>query len=150
MQQLPALAVLAVLVSTLGVSQVYALDPGYSLYESPDMGLSVEYPTGTYVDDSQLGVVLFYAPLDSEDDLFNENIMVAVENLFIPMTLEEYFDLSVENLEFEGISVTGSKSTTLDNNPAKEITVSMNIEGQIIEQTQIFSIKDKTAYIIGR
>jgi len=146
---LPALAVLVVLVSTLVVNFSFAQDVGYSIYENSDMGLRVEYPSGTYIDDSVLGTVFFYAPLDEPNDNFNENILIITENLLEPITLEEFVDLSVADLEFAGFSVTDSKPTTLDKNLAMEITISMEIEGQKIDQTQIVTIKDQTVYLIA-
>ena len=146
---LPALAVLVVLVSTLGVNHVFAQEAGYSIYENSDMGLMVEYPTGTFIDDSVFGIVFFYAPLDDENDTFNENIVITIENLPESLTLDEYVDLAVENLELAGFSVTESKSAILDKNRAKEITISMELEGQKIDQTQIVTIKDQTVYLIA-
>jgi len=144
---LPALAVLVVLVSTLGVNHAFAQE-NFLVYENSDMGIRIDYPSDWTVDDPLLGVVDFYAPQDGPDDDFAELMSVGIEYLTEPVTLEEYVDVIVEELEFVGFSVTDSKSTTLADNPANQITILIEIEGLEIDLRQIATIKDETVYLV--
>ena len=148
MKLLPALAVLVVAASTLGVTAVFA-EEGFLVYENSDMGIRIDYPSDWIVDDTVFGSVTFEAPLDGPNDDFFENMNITLEYLNEPITLEEYSSLVVEGLEFAGFSVTDSTPTTLADNPAIEISVTFEFEGQTMELTQIQTIKDQTAYLIN-
>jgi len=91
LKPLPALAVFAVLVSTLGVNHAFAQE-NFLVYENSDMGLRVDYPSDWYLDDSVFGVLYFDAPQEGPNDYFSENIGVAIEYLQEPVTLDEYVD----------------------------------------------------------
>lgn len=140
-----ALAVLGVLIFTLGDSNAFGAE-NYSVYENSDVGIRVDYSNDWIVDDSVADIVFFYAPPDGPDDMMAENILIFVDYLSEPTTLEEYSDLVIQNTEFSGFSVTDSKTTTLANNPAMEIKILMELEGQTMEQTQIITVKDDAVY----
>ena len=73
----------AAAVSTLGFA--FAADD-FLVYENSDMGIRVDYPSDWLVDDSVFGSVTFEAPLDGPNDIFYENIGIALEYLNEPMT----------------------------------------------------------------
>jgi len=144
---LPTLAVLVVLVSTLGVNHAFAQE-NFLVYENSDMGIRIDYPSDWIVDDPVFGAVDFYSPQDSPNDDYSELMGVVIEYLNESITLEEYVGLTIEALEFAGLSVIDSQSTTLADNPAQTLTILMEIEGQEIDLTQIITIKDDTAYLL--
>ena len=141
------LGIFVILVSTLGVNHAFAQE-NFLVYENSDMGIRIDYPSDWTVSDSLFGTVDFYAPQDGPDDDFAELMSVVIEYLTEPVTLEEYVDVVVEELEFVGFSVTDSKSITLADNPANQITILMEIEGLEIDLRQIATIKDETVYLV--
>jgi tetratricopeptide (TPR) repeat protein len=147
LQQLLALSVLVVLVSTLGVSQVYAAE-NFATYENSDMGVKMDYPADWVIDDSLTGSVMFYAPQDGPNDQIGENMGLVVEYLIEPTSLDEYTNIFTEGYQFAGFSTGDVSSITLGDSPAKKIEAFMEIEGQRIDQTIFVTIKNDAAFLL--
>ena len=115
------LGLFVILVSTLGVSFAFA-EEDFLVYENSDMGIRIDYPSDWTVDDAVFGAVDFYSPQDGPNDDFFELMGVVIEYLNEPISLDEYVDLLIEGVEFAGLSVIDSQSTTLADNPATNDT----------------------------
>jgi hypothetical protein len=95
-------------------------------------------------------IVLFSSPLEGSWDTFQENVNIVVEPLSEPMTLDDYTELSINQLEqsIEDFQITEEASATLAGNPAYKIVFAGKMEQYSMKWMQIWTIKDDKAYII--
>jgi hypothetical protein len=68
-------------------------------YYKKEDGFSIRFPEDWERKENVMGtVVIALSPAQGADDAFRENVNVTVETLPSPMTLDEYFNLSMVNL----------------------------------------------------
>lgn len=121
-------------------------------YRDPVRGFAISYPK-TWErenrDDFVANGVIFVSALEDKPDDFQESVSVLVENLASNMTLEEYTDESIAEIQkLSDPAVTFPKSVTLGQNEAKTVVFQSEANGYPVKSMQIWSVHGKRAYIV--
>lgn len=121
-------------------------------YESRDYGIKINYPMDWIKREQFMGtVVMFLSPTESASDIFQENLVVTVNDLSAqPITLEESVDPDINQLKMivTDFKLVDSSATSLAGNPAHKV-VYTGKDGQYnLEWMQVWTIKDDKAYIV--
>lgn len=105
-------------------------------------GISIEAPVGWLVQYTQSPTVfMMYSPLEN-NDTFQENGNIVVEDLPTPYTIPEYMDLSIEFLQ----SVyTDYKLLEREGN---RLVITGHVGDILVQQVQFYHIVDNTAYVL--
>jgi hypothetical protein len=153
LQQLLALAVLVVLVSTLGVSQAFA-EEKFESYENFLYGFSIDYPSDWLKIEpaDPLVKVIFMSPLSGDDDASQENVLIMREETVVQLGSADYGKLVTDQMksitpEFQLLE---SGTTFVAGNSYYKITYTAKDEiGGKFKQTIFFITSEKSAYAIG-
>ena len=99
-----------------------------------------------------LSGVAFVAPRENVSDIFQENVNIIVEDLSDqPMTLDEYTELSVQQLEqsVTDLNILDSSPFTLTDIPGHKV-VYTGKQGQYdLKWMQVWTVKNDKAYVIS-
>lgn len=119
------------------------------VYRNSQYALSIQFPADWTKEENVPGAVIkFFAPLQDAADVFSENLNIIVEDLGEHLTLDEYSQLSLQELQkVRGVDVRLS-NTTLAGLPAQEAIFTMDLQGSSMDFRQIWTVKDKRAYIL--
>jgi len=121
----------------------------FEVYRNSQYALSIQFPAHwTKQEESPGTVVSFYAPLEDAADPFSENANIIVQDLGQRMTLGDYSQLSLEQLQKVGSMDVHLSDTTLAGLPAQEAAFTMSLNGVSMDFHQIWTVKDKRAYIL--
>jgi hypothetical protein len=134
----------------------------YSLYESPQHGFSIQYPSDWQVRGGAAGIIVaFTSPLESNFDPFTANFVVGVENLTTGTSLDAYVQSVVELLQSQppgqDFEITENPvPTTLAGLPAQRIgfTVTAPSERSLdsestLEGVQVWTIEGNSGYVLS-
>ncbi len=123
-------------------------------YESSAHGIRLKYPSDwTKTEQIEGNLVAFYSPMESLLDTYREGLGVAVQNISHPMTLDEYTQLSLDQLkQISNTIIIDSSATTLAGSPAHKVVYTGKIElsdKQVdVKFMQVYTIKDNKVYIL--
>ncbi|MGB2754571.1 MAG: hypothetical protein WBD75_10330 [Phycisphaerae bacterium] len=93
------LAVLGLAFLSASLAGCSSQPPEPGRYYKKAEGFSIRFPAEWEQKENVMGsVVIALSPAEGADDAFRENVNVVVEALPSPMTLDEYFNLSMANL----------------------------------------------------
>lgn len=110
-------------------------------------GYSIDIPD-TWTKTSNDNVDLAFSYIGSKDSKFTENITTIVHDISSSdYSLDEYKNLSVSSYEEMGYKIQKCTKTNIDNIDAYLITSIANDENTDIYCKQLFTIKNKKAYI---
>ena len=122
-------------------------------YDSSAYGIRIEYPSDWTKNEQVMGTVAtFLSPQESASDIFKENVNVIVQDLSTqPMTLEEYTELSVGQVEqfITDANILDSSVTTLDGTSAHKVVYTGKQGQYSLKWMQVWTIKDNTAYVLS-
>jgi hypothetical protein len=149
---LTALAVLVVL-STLGVSQVFAADD-FSVYENSGMGVSIEYPSAWNFEESSgpAPTTAFYAPFEDDSDEFSENLTITVEPLGVKILPQFYADLTIENMKLiiPDLVLISSNPTQVSGKHFQKVIFEIpNLSGLEIKGMMMITVDDAVGYSVS-
>jgi len=123
-----------------------------STYNNPAYGINIAYPSDWTILEEVAGVVVsLLSPKESATDSFRENLNVVVNDLSAqPMTLDEYRDFTVDDLELlvTDLNIVYSGETTLSNSPAYELVLTGEMGGLDKKWMQVCTIKNDKAYVV--
>ncbi|MDQ4073518.1 MAG: DUF1795 domain-containing protein [Thermoproteota archaeon] len=116
------------------------------VYENPNLGYTLEYPSEWAKDES----LSFISPMSSALDEAPESIAITTESVPQNMTLEEYGEPMIEILEsqFSNFSLLESSNATLSGYPATQIIYTYNMDGVNLKNLQIWTLANNMAYVI--
>jgi hypothetical protein len=119
-------------------------------YSDESSGVKLSYPNDwTTVSDAEGIVVGFLAPSVNPWDSFLANVNVVVEDLsYDPMTLDEYADYGLYQLDLAGFYVLQMEETTVAGSPAYRVLYEAYDETLDLKWLQVWTVKDNRAYII--
>lgn len=120
-------------------------------YYADDFDFSIKFPEGWEVVMEDDGVTLSaVSPLDSEDDMLYETVSVSVENMFVAVDLDEYFEAvnRVSQAELRWFELEDVQDIRLGNSPAKKAVFSYVEQGETIRSLGYCLVKGRTAYLI--
>ena len=123
------------------------------LYESPQYGFSVSYPSDWSAeepDPNELGIVAgFLAPGESIDDPMNY-VTVQIEDLPAGTTLSGYTQAVLTNLRstYADFQLLAESSMIISEEPAHVIAYGVTVDETAYQVLLAYTIKDDRAYII--
>jgi eukaryotic-like serine/threonine-protein kinase len=120
----------------------------YLSYESSEYGITIEYPeTWTQEEETDFlcSGIIFNSPYEQQSDEFRERVKVCVENLAKPLTLQEYTNRFVTEIEQNNSFIEYPKSTTLANKEGIRVVYQGN-DGK--QRMEAWTIKKQKAYVI--
>lgn len=120
------------------------LPPGW--IETEAQGVSIGHPD-TWIEgsDERAAIVLM---IDPEGATFRRNINILAQTGGGTMTLDEYVELSNEQLEPSGAVISDSSATTLDGLPAHQWRYTSVISDVSVEVLTVAAVQDGTAYLV--
>ncbi|BAU64742.1 serine/threonine protein kinase with TPR repeats [Stanieria sp. NIES-3757] len=128
----------------------------FSLYINNQYNLEIRYPENwslEELEDPITGeVVVFYSPLETDADLFQEKVSVTVEELTKDLnTLDEYSERIISSLSSNKdstLSIYSQEKTKLAQQPARTLLYSRIDNGINLRQMETFTIKNNKIYIV--
>ena len=115
-------------------------------------GFKIKYPSGwEIVDlDDPLINVMFFSPLESAYDDFQENVLVIREQLVYKISLDDYTKISLAQMNTPSFELVESTKTSLGGLPATKIVYTdKDIDGFVFKQMMVLTVSDKNAYIVA-
>lgn len=145
--------VIALIILFVGINNHRYID--FTSYVNKDYQFQLKYPQHwSYQELSDPitgGVVVFTSPLETDADLFLENVYITVENLTSESTtLEEYTKIIFARIQQEKgseIEVYQDRKTKIAKSPARRIIYSRQEDGILLRQMETFTIKNNQVYI---
>ncbi|GGB07040.1 PsbP-related protein [Puia dinghuensis] len=125
------------------------LVPGWLTYTNSANKFTVNYPK-EWTHRETGNSVLFLSPKENENDDFQENVNIMLQDLSAnPLNLEQYTALSKKMITENAAASTilSSTPTTFAGQKAMETIYTMTFEGRAMKLQQIWFIKNKTAYV---
>jgi serine/threonine protein kinase len=125
-------------------------------YKAIDYGFQIEYPktwTKQDVEDPITGeIVAFISPSEGEYDLFQERIVITIEDLPNNLkTLEDYKEELIDKLrdpKNNALTIEEERKIKISDRPAYKIVYSRK-DGQIeLQQMEVFTIKNNQVYVL--
>jgi len=117
-----------------------------SKYKDNDFGFTLKYPS-SWEKRQISGLTAFISPLESDKDLFRENVSVGSEDISqYPITLAEYIRISLENWRKETpeVKVLGRSKVKLDNKDATYVTCKTGNT----KHRQYYLLHENIAYVL--
>ena len=100
----------------------------FLIYDNPTHKLKLQYPSDWTVSTNALptysGVVAFYSPLQTLQDILPAELSLSVTAYLQPVSLDEYTQTTLAALEQQGIQVSESDTFTLAGKPGHRIVFS--------------------------
>ncbi len=137
----------------VGGSEVGAANSSFKYYENTEFNFSLQYPSSWITQEGVMGTkyLAFLSALENENDLFQENINIVVEDLTgIDITLKNYFELSYAQLEkiISDFSLISSESSIVANKDSETIIFS-GVQGQLrLKWLQVYILNNNKAYVV--
>eukprot|EP01111_Echinosteliopsis_oligospora_P004271 TRINITY_DN1682_c0_g1_i1.p1 TRINITY_DN1682_c0_g1~~TRINITY_DN1682_c0_g1_i1.p1 ORF type:complete len:471 (-),score=119.20 TRINITY_DN1682_c0_g1_i1:20-1432(-) len=121
-------------------------------YQNQPFGVSIGYPAGWNVSENAGGAVVSFSPVDlTEATHISPCLNIVVQNLAAqPMALDEFTNISLYQMkqmlpDLKGIDVVDRLVAGIS---GKQVEYLTTLEGTELKFTQVFTLKDDTAYII--
>lgn len=127
---------------------------GYMTYSDEKFSLSLDYPVTWSVQavEDPYVVALFFAPAESAQDSFFDNVVLTYEDLSAhdEITLETYEAAALGQFQsvMPGYQVLESGERTLGNYEARFLRGAQSLEGVTLEILSVFLIENKQAYVM--
>jgi hypothetical protein len=138
--------------------QAQLIGPDFLTYENSTYGIKFQSPSNwnkTELLANRFDVIQLNSPPEDSSDRFQENIVITIEKgLPQNITLNDYMKLADEalNATYGNLNATGFTNAVMGgNNPAvtREFTMKQPFTGTDLKVSQIYTINNNTAYIIG-
>ncbi len=128
------------------------MEATYENYVNQDFNIQISYPNTYELQEGLMGIlVFFFSPIESSTDLFQENFNVMIQDLSAqPMSLEEYTDLSLGQIEtvITDSEMISSKETILDGESAYEVIYTGTQGRYSLKWKQLWTVLDNKAYVL--
>ena len=133
----------------LALAAFPGISQSYLQYVNEEWGFKISYPVGWTIEEEE-DYIAFYAPYEDTWDTFNENVVVTVEELPYPMSLEDYLNEALPGLQsmVEDFTLLGIYDDTISGKPAKIIAYAGSIYGYYLVFSQVAVIEGKRAYVL--
>ena len=139
------------------------LEQQNSLYENPQYGFAIQYPSNWKVVEGNASesvvVAAFSSPLESNFDIFAENFVIGVQNLPTGTSVNEYGRSAVDLLQSrpDFNLIESPVSTTFGGLPAQKIEFNMTLPSERaiatnttkIQGIQVWTINEDSAYVVS-
>ena len=121
-------------------------------YNDPRHGFNIQYsPDWKFTELKEPHVyVIFTSPSEDISEDFYENVLVLTEKQLIPITLDDYTEISIAQIGGTNFEILESSKTTLAGLPAhKIIFTGIDSSDTEFKQISMWTIKDDMAYIVA-
>ncbi len=130
-----------------------SVTPGYYTYSDLKYWFDMDYPMDWELDvDDSIVAVTFLSPYSDDLDYFAENVNVTTEDIswYGPMTLDEYGEASMEQIELAlpGYEIVEIRDSWLGNHEAQYILGSYVMGSFDTRIMSAFTLVDGTAYVV--
>ena len=126
----------------------YIFTEKYVSYENSNYGIKLERPKSWSIqqedDFLKTGIILFSSEENNADN-FREKVKVSVENLATPLSLKEYTEQAVKEIERSNLIIEPPKDITLANRKGRKV-IYQGKDG--IKRLEVWTIKNQKAYIL--
>ncbi|MBU7021113.1 MAG: lamin tail domain-containing protein [Theionarchaea archaeon] len=130
-------------------------DADFIVYEDSKLGFRTKY-YNQWTEEQVEGAnaVVFYSPLESEQDVLRENVLVSVYKLQPgdPTDIHEYVERELEEMREQSpdLRVIESTATTMGDSPARRVVYieGEEIGGELIITVQVGAIKESNLYLM--
>jgi eukaryotic-like serine/threonine-protein kinase len=119
----------------------------YVAYSDPNYGVELEIPQDWVIqkeDDFLKPGIIFLSSEENSTDDFQERVKVAVENLSSPLSLNEYTQQAVREIETSNSIIEPPQDITIANRPGKTI-IYQGKDG--MRRLEVWTLKNQKAYI---
>ena len=120
----------------------------YVSYENSDYGIEVEHPQKWSIqeeDDFVNPGIIFLSPEENNADNFQEKVKLSVEKLSTPLSLNEYTEQAVREIESSNSIIEQPKKITLANREGRKV-IYQGKDGR--KRLEVWTIKNQKAYIV--
>lgn len=141
-------AIIAALVAIFLAFKSDIFKPKYVAYENSDYGIELEYPKNWSMqkeEDFLKPGVVFLSPPENDADDFQEKVKVVIENLPQPLSLKEYTEQAIKQIEASNEIIEPAKVTNFANKEGRKIIYQEN-KGNIKRQ-EVWMLDNQKAYI---
>ncbi|BAZ10402.1 TPR repeat-containing serine/threonine protein kinase [Calothrix sp. NIES-4071] len=137
----------------ISISQLFPIN--FSVYENSDYAIKIKYPQNwvkNEVEDKTTGELARFSPYDRNNSDVGAEIILEIQPLKRPLVLSEYTNLKVNEIIqfFPEAKIHESHTVKLPNIPTlvHEVVYSGKDNKLGIKRKAVWTVKDKTAYII--
>ncbi len=121
--------------------------PGFEFYRNSQYSFSLQVPVDwTKPDNTPGAAIQFYAPLQDSIDTVQENLNIIVQNLGQNMTLDDYSQPYLQQLQLIATNGFQVSDVTLAGLPAKQAIFTKVVDSRSIDFRQIWTLKGTRAY----
>jgi len=125
----------------------------FAEYENRAYGITIQYPqTWDKQEISSIltnEVVEFISPQEDSSDKFQEKLIVTVENLSSPLSLDEYTKLSKQQIsQQKDVEIISEASSTLAGKRAYSVVYTVNDDGDKLKKMEVWTLKNFKVYSI--
>jgi len=125
---------------------------GFKSYKNVDDGIMLQYPADWEAQEDFMGTtVMFMSPLENQQDIFQENISLIVQDLSAqPLTLKQYTDLSLAQIKqiITNVKILKGPSPTMMAGEMGNTIVYSGKQGELdLQWKQVWIVKDDKAYL---
>ena len=123
-------------------------DTEYVIYENTENGIELKHPETWTIRENWLSLqpeVTFIAPLENDTDDFQENVIVSIEELVKPLSLNEYTEQAIAQIEVANTIIEPVKETTFASKEGRRIIYQEKNGNK--KRLEVWTIKNQKAYI---
>lgn len=123
-------------------------------YSSAEYGITIDYPSSWYTEEYPDSLfVIFYPPYAGGNDDFPESVGIFTEGVKKGTTLDQYASSYMDKLEaeFPDSLLVESKKVTIDNNPAKRMAITVDLDEDRrpdLKLMRVFVFEGGRAYVM--
>ncbi len=144
--------IIAMFFSSLLISEEEIDTISYKIFSEEILGreLNVAYPDYWLVEKELGGIIVFLSPKENEEDYFQENFNIVVQNLSKnPMKLDEYTSVNIDYLPdfIDNMNIIDSGYTELSGYKAYKIIYTGKHMVYDLKWFQVWTVVDEIAFI---
>ena len=121
--------------------------PKYVAYDNADYGIKLDCPEDWSIredSDFQKSGVVFISPQENANDDFQEKVKISIEKLTKTLSLNEYTDEAVREIEASNTVIEQPKNITFANREGRQV-IYQGEDG--IKRIEVWTVRDKKAYV---
>jgi hypothetical protein len=122
----------------------------FLLYENPALGIKIPYPADWEKVQAD-GNVTFISPLESNLDVYRDNVIITTKNLLKNITLNQYANIFINELKKNATDfkyIEENTTTVAGNNTAYKIVFTTKDRQHDLKAMVVLTIKDDKVYLI--
>ena len=121
-------------------------------YYNDEKAFSIVVPDDWQQSEDFMGVdFMAMSPIKNVQDTFSENMNVITEDLGLEISLEDYYTMSIQNLDviMDNYTITEEGAATIGGQPAKYLKYDYEVNGLKIDIVTYLTMNGKQAYVLN-